>query len=159
MYAKIKSPAEFVVTTLRTLDAPLSCAPNVGDTLRSMGQDLFNPPNVKGWAEGRSWVNTMSLVSRVNFAGRVVHEMQRHNLLTDRLSAALSTVGARPNSPDAAVDALWQLLLPGHMPTPQTRMALVGYAGDGWKPGEPHFEQKAPGIVNLILSAPDYQLA
>ena len=159
VYGKIKSPAEFVVTVLRTLDAPLSCSPNVGDTMRSMGQDLFNPPNVKGWSEGQTWVNTMSLLARMNFAGGVVKEMQRHGLFSDRLHSVISVAGARPNSPDAAVDALWDILLPGHSPTPATRQALVAYATDGWRPGEPRFEQKAPGLLNLILSAPEYQLA
>jgi len=159
MYAKIKSPAEFVLTVLRTLDAPLSCSPNIGDTMRAMGQDLFNPPNVKGWSEGQSWINTMSLLARMNFAGGVVKEMQRHGLFSDRLHTAMSVVAARPNSPDAAVDALWDVLLPGHAPSPATRQALVAYASDDWKPGEPRFDQKAPGLINLILSAPEYQLA
>lgn len=159
MYAKIKSPTEFTVTALRSIDAPLSCAPNVGDSLRSMGQDLFNPPNVKGWAEGQSWVNTMSLLARMNFTGGIIHEMQRHGFFADKLHAAVATVGARPSSPEAAVDALWEVLLPGHTPTQKTRDALVGYASAGWKPGEPRFEAKAPGLMNLVLSAPDYQLA
>ena len=159
MFAKIKSPTEFVITTLRTLDAPLSCAPNTGETLRSMGQELFNPPNVKGWAEGQTWVNTMSLLARMNFAGGVIKEMQRHNLFGDKVHGALATISARPNSPEAGVDALWELMLPGHKPSAQTRAALVAYASDGWSPGEPRFDAKAPGMLNLILSAPEYQLA
>jgi hypothetical protein len=34
-----------------------------------MGQDLFAPPNVKGWPGGPSWLNTSTVLVRDNFAG------------------------------------------------------------------------------------------
>ena len=33
-----------------------------------MGQVLFYPPNVAGWPAGSSWINSSTLLSRVNFA-------------------------------------------------------------------------------------------
>jgi hypothetical protein len=36
--------------------------------LDSMGQQLFAPPNVKGWRGGRSWLNTSTVLERYNFA-------------------------------------------------------------------------------------------
>ena len=32
--------------------------------LDSMGQQLFSPPNVKGWPGGRSWLNTATVLAR-----------------------------------------------------------------------------------------------
>jgi hypothetical protein len=32
-----------------------------------MEQNLFHPPNVFGWDEGRSWINSRTLVARTNF--------------------------------------------------------------------------------------------
>src|SRR5262249_22907121 len=40
--------------------------------LRLMGQDLFQPPNVKGWDGGLTWINTATLFNRYNVAGRIV---------------------------------------------------------------------------------------
>jgi Protein of unknown function (DUF1800) len=37
--------------------------------LGSMGQRLFEPPNVKGWPGGPSWLNTSTVLARDNFAG------------------------------------------------------------------------------------------
>jgi hypothetical protein len=37
-----------------------------------MGQDLFSPPNVGGWPEGRSWLGSRSIVARANFAAALV---------------------------------------------------------------------------------------
>jgi uncharacterized protein (DUF1800 family) len=35
----------------------------------AMAQQLFAPPNVKGWPEGRYWLNTSTVLERANFAG------------------------------------------------------------------------------------------
>jgi hypothetical protein len=34
-----------------------------------MGQRLFEPPNVKGWPGGQTWLNTSTILARDNFAG------------------------------------------------------------------------------------------
>jgi len=162
-HSKIKSPVEFTVTALRTLDAPFSATNNtlIGAT-RAMGQDLFNPPNVKGWPGGKTWMNTMTLVNRVNFAGSIAYEMGRRGTLSGHLRRGIAAYGTAPgglNTPEQLVDALWGMLLPGHSPTPQTRDALLGYARDQGNPGSVNFDAKAGGLVSLILSTPEYQLA
>jgi hypothetical protein len=40
----------------------------LADWITRMGQDLFYPPNVGGWAEGRAWLGSRSLIARANFA-------------------------------------------------------------------------------------------
>ncbi|MGH7951316.1 MAG: DUF1800 family protein, partial [Limisphaerales bacterium] len=37
-----------------------------------LGQDLFAPPNVKGWDGGISWITTNTLLARYNFADTLV---------------------------------------------------------------------------------------
>jgi hypothetical protein len=37
-----------------------------------MGQDLLNPPSVEGWHTGQEWINSGSLMSRVNFVAERV---------------------------------------------------------------------------------------
>ena len=32
-----------------------------------MGQDILDPPSVEGWHTGHEWINSGSLVKRVNF--------------------------------------------------------------------------------------------
>ncbi|TWU37168.1 DUF1800 domain-containing protein [Novipirellula artificiosorum] len=62
---KIKSPVEFVVGTLRCLNATTNTN-RVADGLRTIGQGLFYPPNVKGWDGGRTWINSSTLIGRAN---------------------------------------------------------------------------------------------
>ena len=37
-----------------------------------IGQNLFYPPNVGGWNEGRSWLGSRSVIARANFANALV---------------------------------------------------------------------------------------
>jgi len=161
---KIKSPTEYVVTALRTLDAPFAVTNNnLLGAAHAMGQELFNPPNVKGWPGGKTWMNTMTLITRVNFASTLTNEMSRRGMLSPLLRRAIAASGSAPsglNTPTQLADAVWGLLLPGHTPSAQTRAALIDYARDGGSAtGGVNFDGKAPGLVSLVLSAPEYQLA
>ena len=40
--------------------------------LANMGQELFNPPNVKGWDGGARWLNTVTTLERANFMNEVM---------------------------------------------------------------------------------------
>jgi hypothetical protein len=40
--------------------------------MRTLGQELFAPPNVKGWDGGLAWVTTNNLLSRYNFSAFLV---------------------------------------------------------------------------------------
>ena len=40
--------------------------------LRQLGQDLFAPPNVKGWDGGITWITTNTLLTRYNDAQSLV---------------------------------------------------------------------------------------
>ena len=158
-HAKIKSPVEFAVTALRTLDAPFAAANNaLLSATRTMGQELFSPPNVKGWPGGRAWMNTMTLITRVNFAGTLTYELDRRGLLASRLRHGVAAYGSGRGglqTPAQWVDAVWGLLLPGHPPSAPTRAALLAFAGDD----SPVSETTLSGLVSLVLSAPEYQLA
>jgi len=61
----IKSPIQFYLGLAQDLNlsvAPLP-RPLIG-ALRLMGQMPFNPPNVRGWVGGRSWINSATLAAR-----------------------------------------------------------------------------------------------
>ena len=64
----IKSPAQLVVQTIRQLGTPPRQLSSLTAACELMGQDLFQPPNVKGWDGGRSWINTSTLFVRQNLA-------------------------------------------------------------------------------------------
>ncbi len=55
--------------------------------LSAMGQDLFAPPNVKGWPGGRSWLNTSTMLERANFAGALAMGTLWPNATTESTQA------------------------------------------------------------------------
>lgn len=69
---QIKSPVQWLISTARTLNAPLPPAAVAGPMLGFLGQNLFMPPNVKGWDGGPAWITTNTLFSRYNQATLLV---------------------------------------------------------------------------------------
>lgn len=69
---EVKSPVQWLVGTSRMLETDPPPALISMAMLRSLGQDLFNPPNVKGWDGGLSWITTNTLLSRYNEAATLV---------------------------------------------------------------------------------------
>ena len=76
-FAKIKSPAEVVAGTLKmvgTNQFPDPKISDIGPEPTYMGQALLNPPSVEGWQTGHEWINSGSLLARINFvADRVAN--------------------------------------------------------------------------------------
>jgi hypothetical protein len=69
-FKHLKSPAEVVVGTLRLVGGFETPIPGYGELSMQpsyMGQDLLNPPSVEGWHTGKEWINSGSLMSRINF--------------------------------------------------------------------------------------------
>jgi uncharacterized protein (DUF1800 family) len=62
----IKSPAVLLVGAHRLLGEPLH-GRRVADAAAGMGQDLLEPPNVRGWLGGESWIVGHTLVARVRY--------------------------------------------------------------------------------------------
>src|SRR6266478_4617077 len=74
-YKHMKSPAEVVVGTLRQMGGYEIAMPGFGELSMQpsyMGQDLLNPPSVEGWHTGQEWINSGSLMARINFVAEQV---------------------------------------------------------------------------------------
>ena len=67
----VKSPIDLVVGTLKQFDMrPLVPVP-FAVAAAAMGQNLFSPPNVKGWPGGEAWINSTTLLARKQFLDRL----------------------------------------------------------------------------------------
>lgn len=64
---QIKSPVQYVISTYKKLGmTEVPGTPYFATMMANMGQNLGNPPNVKGWDGGRAWVNPSTLLQRGN---------------------------------------------------------------------------------------------
>jgi uncharacterized protein (DUF1800 family) len=87
-----------------------------------MGQDLLNPPSVEGWHTGVEWINSGSLMQRINFAAGLVGDVSRPGIkaILNRLQAQ----GAC--TPAEVVDSCLDLLGPLEV-SQGSRDGLIGF--------------------------------
>lgn len=85
----IKSPIELVVGTLRSFQYDTFDSQTGIQYTRRLGQDLFDPPNVKGWAGGESWINTNTLLTRRGFLNRLTRGDAMKDLKLDLLTPVI----------------------------------------------------------------------
>ena len=70
----IKSPVHLIVSTYRKLGLKeLATIPDFNRLTAGLGQTLFNPPNVAGWAGGRTWITPATLLQRGNLFRDVLY--------------------------------------------------------------------------------------
>lgn len=142
----IKSPIELVIGTLRTLDVAAHL-PNTVPVLADLGQDVFEPPSVKGWEGGRQWISSTTLLKRTDFATQLLHanslvsqgqvpeSLREFGDSRKFLEAAIELLLARDIEPDtiASLDVV--------------RQEIAGSV-----------EDRQRGIVHMIMTLPEYQL-
>ncbi|MCG8404222.1 MAG: DUF1800 domain-containing protein [Phycisphaerales bacterium] len=95
-FTHIKSPVELLVGTMRTLEIPPIDTTMMATGLRMMGQSLMQPPNVKGWDGGATWITTSTLMNRYNTIGVLLSGNDNPSTRTRRANQRrrlLETVG------------------------------------------------------------------
>jgi uncharacterized protein (DUF1800 family) len=66
--AKVKSPFEVVVSTLRALNAAPDATPRTAQLVARLGQPIFGHQAPNGWPEtSEAWMNTGAILNRINF--------------------------------------------------------------------------------------------
>ena len=86
--ALIKSPVDFVIGTLNTLELEAPDPAVLAFVLRRLGQDLFAPPNVRGWPGGETWINSSTLLARKQMAERLLRRESRGDMRVALLDPA-----------------------------------------------------------------------
>jgi hypothetical protein len=94
---QIKSPVHLVVSTYKKMGlTEIPTIPDFGRMTGGLGQSLFDPPNVAGWAGGRTWVTPSTLLQRGNLFRDVMFPDVKGFRPPDRaMSATDARVGER----------------------------------------------------------------
>lgn len=157
----IKSPVQLVVQTIRQYHSPVRQLSALTGACDLMGQNLFQPPNVKGWDGGRSWINTSTLFVRQNvavylFTGKRpdIYDWESDADSWDALALVehLRQDGRLPA--ESVVDFLLRSSLPTE-PHPDRRTALVSFANQG---GGTINNDRMLALLSLVSALPEYQL-
>lgn len=160
--ARIASPVEFAIGTVRTLNARFPAVELV-ERLRTMGQELLVPPNVKGWDGEAKWINSTSFAARVSFARAVAALDSGENSLNPSCPID-ELVPNDEKSPAEIVEKLAGLLFQGELPT-ETRRELATFLvtnAEGPQPvafrDDDGFRvSKVRELLGILLGLPEYQ--
>ena len=148
-FARYSWPVEYVVRAIKeagwtglSVDAAMT-------PLVNMGQQLYEPPDVNGWALGPEWFSTASMLARMNFAASLTAN-QRFNLQTASASAR--------TSPEALLDFQLARFTPSPLTDP-ARSALLDYLRQGvtYPLSDAQLANKASGLARLLVGSADYQ--
>jgi uncharacterized protein (DUF1800 family) len=159
-FSKVKSPAETVVSTMRLVrdfDFPKPGLNALALSIRYMGQDLLNPPTVEGWHTGKEWIDSGTLVERINFTADRVGNVNLpgvHDIIA-RLRAEGPTL-----TPERLVDGCLEFL-GGYELAAETRNELVALARNGGEiqTGSEKFASRAAQMLQSIVATTEYLFA
>ena len=93
----VKSPVDLVIGSLRQFRFSVEDPAPFAVILRQLGQDLFNPPNVKGWPGGEAWLNTSTLLARKGFLNRLFRADEMVKPAEGASAMNTSTMDAKPS--------------------------------------------------------------
>ena len=161
--AKVKTPLEFVVSTLRVTEADVTDATALARRLQRMGMPLYGMQPPTGYPmKAEAWVNSSALLERMNFALA---------LSAGRLKGVHVDSGGwldrQPTSPPVVPDpslhilqALESCLLAGEV-SPQTHQTIAARLEDPQisrrRLDDPARAPNVDLIAGLLLGSPDFQ--
>ena len=130
-YAKVKSPTELTVGVLRLTGEFRTPQRDILDqTLQIgyMGQELLNPPSVEGWHQGTEWIDTGTLVNRLNFATEHLGDADHPGVrgMTNKIMAGGPGVISPDQLVDGCLDQMGSISV-----SEETRSALLEFASQG----------------------------
>jgi uncharacterized protein (DUF1800 family) len=142
-------PQELVARAIKETGWEGLSADTAMTPLLNMGQQLFEPPDVNGWALGPSWFTTSSTLARMNFAATLMAN-QKFNLGRQ--------VQPYRQTPERVVDYLLNRFTLGPV-SANLREDLLTYAraGGAWTGAETQLNTKAAGLGRLIVASAEFQ--
>ena len=159
-FTKVKSPTETVVGTMRLVgdfSIPKPGMNAMALNIRYMGQDLMNPPTVEGWHTGREWIDSGTLVERINFTADAVGNTGHPGIqaIIRRLGSQGPTI-----TPEQLVDGCLDMLGAYELAdvTRNEMLSLArseGEIGTGTK----EFEDRVGQMLQSIVATTEYLFA
>ena len=157
-FQKVKSPTEVVVSTVRLAKDLTFPEPRLFDVLCQcvyMGQELYNPPSVEGWHTGQEWIDSGTLVERVNFLSEELGDETKQGVreIAERLKARGKSL-----TTEALVDGCLEQLGDVKVP-PDTRKTLVDFASNGGpiETNNEGFTRRTAALLSVIVATKEYQ--
>jgi len=151
-FKKVKSPSDLVFGISRLVDKykipDLDSAELAINTLL-MGQFLMNPPSVEGWHEGEEWIDSGSLIERINYASTEISNTSSYGV--KRIIEIIKETNI--TEPDDLINRTLETLGYIHI-TDKTKGMIKEHLS---KNKFTNKEDKILDVLKIIVSTPDFQ--
>jgi len=167
----VKNPVDFVVQTLRVFGQTRaktvgSTGESLGRAVESMGMQLFEPPSVAGWAGGLAWINSGTLLNRLEFASSVASSTDRRSAINLKKISGLDMRSTAADPAQVVTAILKHLELDrGPLALSDTERAeLIAYASskgatlDLATKDSDDVNVRLRGLIALALQTPAYMV-
>ena len=159
-YTKVKSPAELVAGVLRLsgeFDRPRKEILDRALQMTYMGQQLTNPPSVEGWHQGIEWIDTGTLVERLNFASQQLGDESKPgvNAIIERIAEQNRGTMSSDELIGACLDELGMISVSEDTRSVLDRFASSMAADSAQPDQEP--KQQIAQMLQLIASTHEFQ--
>jgi uncharacterized protein (DUF1800 family) len=158
VHHQIKGPVQWIVQTTKMLEIPLPDDRVIENSLASLGQILFAPPNVKGWDGGRAWISASSLLYRYNLATYLLSGKARILGGGKTKTAVIPLDQIAPAESRSTSEHLLDHLafkIFNFPTTPKDRATYLTYLG---KYSIPYADSTVRDLMQLMMGTPEYQL-
>jgi hypothetical protein len=159
---QIKNPVELVVGLLRDLGVKQVASYDAIDkATQEMGMQLLEPPDVKGWRYGRSWISSQRLFVRYNSVADLIKSVSYSGKRGADVLALLEAGGCKTSTD--AVDYLARACLQRPL-SEGKRARLLAHLGElppcgEWAKQRAAINDKLRDLLVLMLSEPEYQMS
>lgn len=147
---RIKSPAEFAIGIAKALEGTVGTTQLAKD-LADLGQNLYNPPTVKGWVGGQHWINSTAIVARQNLASALLRGSGPYGNKLNPWAVAQKHGCA---TPEAAQSFLFDLFLQGDL-GPDVYDTLLKTR----RRRDDDLEERTRYLAHAIVTLPEFHLA
>ena len=159
-FSKIKSPAEVVASTLKMTGAWQFPDPGIAKVCKEpgyMGQDILDPPSVEGWHTGSEWINSGSLLARINFVADSVTNTELPGIQSIIQKMKADGISSPDQLLNSCLDHMGYLVL-----SDETRVQLSEHANGGgnvdWS-DEAAAATRIGEMMALIAATTEFQFA
>jgi hypothetical protein len=152
--AKVKTPFELVVATLRALDAPADTSIATARAIAQLGQPTFAWVTPEGWPEtGSAWMNSGAIYKRIKFGGDIADGHIAYAPLAGwRDWASLSALPL-----NAQIDGVVKDVLGGAV-EPETRKAILAVGTDvGVASNVADGPSRLRALLAIAFASPEFQ--
>jgi hypothetical protein len=159
-YNKVKHPADFLIGAHRSLNSydVFSLSSGLEGNMRSLGMELFQPPNVAGWNHGISWLSAGAMLARFNYGYRLAHALFSNAYFGPTIDGMPFTHTDHSGMIAHLGDLLFHETLSGDEIT-QLQNFLNGVpVNDIPANTVEQKRRKIRGLIHIMMSMPKYQL-